>query len=41
MMMLPDSRLLKLKGQQVTEAGGTDTFTVVLNAQPDSNVVLP
>ena len=24
----------------VTEAGGTDTFTVVLNAQPDSNVVL-
>ncbi|MBJ46267.1 MAG: hypothetical protein CL465_05685, partial [Acidimicrobiaceae bacterium] len=24
----------------VTEAGGTDTFTVVLNAQPSSNVVL-
>ena len=24
----------------VTEAGGTDTFTVVLNAQPDSDVVL-
>ena len=24
----------------VTEAGSTDTFTVVLNAQPDSNVVL-
>ena len=24
----------------VTEAGGTDTFTVVLNAQPDTNVIL-
>ncbi|GIR37548.1 MAG: hypothetical protein CM15mP49_29330 [Actinomycetota bacterium] len=24
----------------VTEAGDTDTFTVVLNAQPDSDVVL-
>ena len=24
----------------VTEAGGTDTFTVVLNAQPDANVIL-
>jgi len=24
----------------VTEAGGTDTFTVVLDAEPTSNVVL-
>ena len=40
MMMLPDSRLLKLKDLRVLhESGTTDTITAVLNAQPDSDVV--
>ena len=33
--------IVELEGStSVTEAGGTDTFTVVLNAQPDTNVIL-
>ena len=39
-MTSPGSPLLKQGSTSVAETGTTDTFTIVLNAQPASNVVL-
>ncbi|GIR37534.1 MAG: hypothetical protein CM15mP49_29190 [Actinomycetota bacterium] len=42
MMMSPGSRSMSLKGfpTEVDESGTTDTFTIVLDAQPSDNVVI-
>ena len=40
MTMLPDSRLKNRCSTEVDESGTTDTFTVVLDAEPTSDVVL-